>query len=259
MLLLQEKFRRKKSIILLIPLTQRGKWACNEELFSRSLINKVPKQELEEHMPISAAIVFLAIAPTLARPATPVVNPATWVTTADYPTDALREKVEGRVGFELAIDTQGRPTRCTIKSSSGSPSLDETTCSLLTRRARFTPATDKRGRPTTGTYSNSVRWVIPTMEPVLAMLTRAKLAFAKGERTVTYTIKTDGTVSDCSVTGDFGAGTLLREIDGRPAPQLPGSVFCPVSQVRFVPLTDKDGKPVERRVREVHRFEIVTD
>lgn len=210
-------------------------------------------------MPISAAIVFLAIAPTLARPATPVVNPATWVTTADYPTDALREEVEGRVGFELAIDTQGRPTSCRIKSSSGSPSLDETTCSLLTRRARFTPATDKRGRPRVGTYSNSVRWVIPTGEAVLSLLPRAKLTFTKGDRTVTYTIKSDGTVTDCSISGDFGAGPQLTEIDGRPVPQLKGSVFCPPPQVRFAPLTDKDGNPVERRVREVHHFEIVAD
>jgi protein TonB len=29
------------------------------------------------------------------------------------------------------------------------------------RRARFNPALDEDGKPTTGSYSNAIRWVIP--------------------------------------------------------------------------------------------------
>lgn len=210
-------------------------------------------------MSIGASLIMLAIAPSLARPATPTANPATWVTTADYPADALRDKKEGRVDFELAIGTDGRVAGCTIKSSSGTASLDETVCALVTLRGRFTSATDKRGQPIKGTYSNTVRWVIPAGESIQALLSRAKLAFAKGERTATYTIGTDGSVTGCSVSGDYGAGPMLKEVDGRPAPTLQRSAFCPPAQARFAPFLDKDGKPVERRVREVHRFEIVEE
>lgn len=210
-------------------------------------------------MPIGASIVLLAIAPSLARPATPLANPATWVTTADYPADALREKKEGRVDFELAIGTDGRVAACTIKSSSGTASLDETVCALVTLRGRFTPATDKLGQPIKGTYSNTVRWVIPAGGAIADLLARARLAFTKGERTTTYTIKADGTVTGCSVSGDHGAGPMVKEVDGRPAPALQGSAFCPPAQTRFAPILDKDGKPVERKVREMHRFEIVEE
>ena len=42
-----------------------------------------------------------------------------------------------------------------------SSDLDDATCKLVTRRARFKPATDGEGNPTTGSYSNAVRWQIP--------------------------------------------------------------------------------------------------
>jgi protein TonB len=45
--------------------------------------------------------------------------------------------------------------------SSGSPDLDQATCDNVRRRARFAPATDGEGNPTTGSYTNSIRWVIP--------------------------------------------------------------------------------------------------
>jgi protein TonB len=48
-----------------------------------------------------------------------------------------------------------------VTSSSGTPELDSTTCSLVQRRARFTPATDGEGQPTSGSYNGRVRWQIP--------------------------------------------------------------------------------------------------
>ena len=92
---------------------------------------------------------------------TPKGNPANWATTNDYPTRALREEREGTTSFRVTVGPDGRVTGCTITSSSGSPDLDEATCSNVTRRARFNPATDGEGQPTSGSYSNRVRWVIP--------------------------------------------------------------------------------------------------
>ena len=93
--------------------------------------------------------------------AVPRGNPANWATTNDYPTRALREEREGTSGFRVTVSAEGRVTSCEITSSSGSSDLDEATCSNVTRRARFNPATDGEGQPTTGSYSNRIRWVIP--------------------------------------------------------------------------------------------------
>jgi len=93
--------------------------------------------------------------------AQPKGNPGNWATTNDYPTRALREEREGTTGFRVTVGPDGRVTDCQITSSSGSPDLDSTACAKIRSRARFTPATDGEGQPTTGSYSNRVRWVIP--------------------------------------------------------------------------------------------------
>ena len=61
----------------------------------------------------------------------------------------------------VSIGTDGKVTNCEVTRSSGSPELDKTTCDLMRRRARFTPATDGDGNPTSGEYASSVRWQIP--------------------------------------------------------------------------------------------------
>ena len=96
------------------------------------------------------------------KPAAPKGNPANWATTNDYPTRALREERAGTTSFRVTVGPDGRVTSCSVTGSSGSPDLDEATCSNVTRRGRFSPATDGEGNPTSGSYSNRIRWVIPT-------------------------------------------------------------------------------------------------
>ena len=93
--------------------------------------------------------------------ATPRGNPGSWATTDDYPSRALREEREGVTRFSVTVDARGRVSNCQVTGSSGHPDLDEAACRAITRRARFEPATDGNGDPTTGSYSNSVRWQIP--------------------------------------------------------------------------------------------------
>jgi protein TonB len=95
------------------------------------------------------------------KAATPKGNPGNWATTNDYPARALREEREGTTGFRVTVGPDGRVTDCSITSSSGHSDLDEAACANIRRRARFNPATDGEGQPTTGSYSNRVRWVIP--------------------------------------------------------------------------------------------------
>jgi periplasmic protein TonB len=48
-----------------------------------------------------------------------------------------------------------------VTQSSGHARLDDYTCELLMRRARFCPATDKRAKPVAGEWSSKMRWVYP--------------------------------------------------------------------------------------------------
>ena len=96
-----------------------------------------------------------------AKGAVPKGRPADWATDNDYPTSAMREGKQGTTGFRVSVGPDGRVADCSVTRSSGSSELDDTTCKLITRRARFTPAIDGDGKPTTGSFSSSVRWQIP--------------------------------------------------------------------------------------------------
>lgn len=79
----------------------------------------------------------------------------------DYPTDSLKAGEQGAVEFQVDVGVDGKATNCVIVKSSGYPRLDKATCDLVTRRARFNPATDKDGAPAKGTFKNKMNWVIP--------------------------------------------------------------------------------------------------
>jgi protein TonB len=95
------------------------------------------------------------------KSAVPKGNPGNWATTNDYPSRALREERAGVTGFRVTVTPDGRVGSCTVTNSSGSPDLDQATCDNVSRRARFAPATDGEGQPTSGSYSGRIRWVIP--------------------------------------------------------------------------------------------------
>ena len=76
----------------------------------------------------------------------------------DYPRDASRAGVTGSVTATLDIAPDGRVTACTIVRSSGTPSLDATTCRLATQRFRFDPARDAAGNPVPGTAGWRQDW-----------------------------------------------------------------------------------------------------
>jgi protein TonB len=65
----------------------------------------------------------------------------------DYPVSAQQKGEEGTVQAQLTVDTTGRVSGCKVIRTSGYASLDDATCSILQRRARFKPATDDAGKP----------------------------------------------------------------------------------------------------------------
>ena len=82
--------------------------------------------------------------------------------TDDYPQSAIRNEEQGTTAVRMTIGTDGRVADCTITSSSGSSALDNATCSILRRRARFTPAKDQAGHPISDSFSQRIRWELPS-------------------------------------------------------------------------------------------------
>lgn len=71
----------------------------------------------------------------------------------DYPAAAQAAGAEGTAQAELTIGSDGRVVGCSLTRSTGNSALDSATCSILRRRAKFTPARDSNGNPTTDTVS----------------------------------------------------------------------------------------------------------
>jgi periplasmic protein TonB len=93
--------------------------------------------------------------------AKPRGKPGNWVTNADYRPRWIREGLTGTARFALNIDASGKVTGCTITRSTGHAALDEATCQLVTKRARFDAARDSSGKPVAGNFSNTITWNIP--------------------------------------------------------------------------------------------------
>lgn len=184
-------------------------------------------------MAISLAMVMLVTVPeaaadySVARSPSPLSNPATWVTPADYPAVARLAGAEGTTGFRLEVDSLGQVTSCEVVSPSGSTALDQATCFLVSQRARFRPAQDVAGKPKPGQYSSRIRWVLPTPPGPLS-----------GRLVTSYLVATDGTVSDCKVVEHSGAASRSAE----------NPDFKCTPTPRLQPYRDAAGNPVRKRV-----------
>ena len=88
-------------------------------------------------------------------------NLASYVSNDDYPAAALRRGDSGTTRFRLTVGANGRVSDCAIVSSSGSWTLDAATCRLMRSRARFEPAKNSDGRPTSDTVTSAIRWELP--------------------------------------------------------------------------------------------------
>lgn len=99
--------------------------------------------------------------PVVSKAANAKGNVNSWFGTDSYPPSALRAEEQGAVAVVWTINTAGRVEGCTVTQSSGSSTLDNATCSNLTRRGRYTPATDAAGNPIASKGNARVRWVIP--------------------------------------------------------------------------------------------------
>lgn len=179
-------------------------------------------------------------------PGAPASNPATWMTTGDYPVTAMRERREGMVGFRLTYNASGAPQRCEVIASSGYDDLDTTTCRLVMERAWFRPGTDAAGKPVGGTYTNRIRWDIPegwTLPEGMPERPSPVPFSDPGRLTVDFTVDAEGAVIRCDgqIEGLFaGAGHKVPAVE-------------PCREIRaaapYARPLGKDGKPVIRHYR----------
>lgn len=88
-------------------------------------------------------------------------NPFAWISAADYPSKALRDKLTGKNTYELTVDDKGKVTECRILKTSGHEELDEATCETVSKRARFKPGLDQNMQPATSVWISSMNWSLP--------------------------------------------------------------------------------------------------
>jgi len=102
-----------------------------------------------------------ASASAQAQPPLPRGYPPGWVTNEDYPASAIRAGEAGTTTVKLTIGVDGRVSGCAVTGSSGSATLDSTTCRLLTMRGRYAPAKDANGEAVPGEVTHTFRWSLP--------------------------------------------------------------------------------------------------
>ncbi|MBV9929603.1 MAG: energy transducer TonB [Alphaproteobacteria bacterium] len=95
------------------------------------------------------------------QPARAKANLGSYVSDADYPSDAVRREEQGATRFRLAVGPDGRVTGCTVTASSGSAALDSATCRLMKSRARFAPARDSTGNAVADAVTSTIVWRLP--------------------------------------------------------------------------------------------------
>jgi protein TonB len=75
---------------------------------------------------------------------------------ANYPRRAVQREIEGNVGVSVTIGPDGRVTGCSVSNSSGNDDLDQAACEGMQRYARYEPALDDAGNPTSGRDSMTI-------------------------------------------------------------------------------------------------------
>jgi TonB family protein len=98
----------------------------------------------------------------IATPAEPSdAGPSIWFPQNSYPIDARRAHAQGRVLLRFKVDATGAVSDCGFAMSSGSKMLDDGSCRVLMKRAKYRPAIDIDGAPIASTMIVAVTWVIP--------------------------------------------------------------------------------------------------
>lgn len=95
---------------------------------------------------------------------TPALHPFGLVSifrVSDYPSGAVSRKEQGTAGVRYWIGINGKVSDCRIVEMSGSAILDQRTCEVITKRARYMPARVESGEPVASIGFQRIRWELP--------------------------------------------------------------------------------------------------
>lgn len=96
----------------------------------------------------------------IAVQAKPDTSPANWLSNDDYPSQSLAEGERGAVSIRLDIADTGKVTNCSVLVSSGFKRLDDQTCQVVMKRARYEPARSKEGAAIASLSLLTFRWLV---------------------------------------------------------------------------------------------------
>jgi len=152
---------------------------------------------------------MLLIMTMFAGVAAPVLT-GDWIRYNDYPTSALQRGEEGAVEYRVLVSPEGKPETCEVLAITGEEKFGRLTCSLLMRRARFSPATDEAGHPAYGVFHSINNFWLPKgtkskfpmrLTPDLSLTVNSLPADVPSPARVAVHIAVDeaGAVQTCSV------------------------------------------------------------
>jgi TonB family protein len=126
-----------------------------------------------------------------------------------YPFWAKAQDEEGNVRVVMDVDASGAVRSCRVVQSSGSPNLDLGTCDIMSGRARFAPARDRKGQAVASTYVRTVNWVLQN---------RGLSEIRDHSFKVHYSVDSNLQVTDCRIEQD-----PVDEFDPRSCAELRGA------------------------------------
>ncbi|SEL05133.1 TonB family C-terminal domain-containing protein [Sphingomonas palmae] len=166
----------------------------------------------------SLMLVALAGAAVTYSGPTPIGDPLTWISWADYPSAALNAAKEGRTEIEISVDPTGHAARCRTVTSSGVTILDQMACAAFARRGKWEPTLDMAGKPIFAIYRQRVSWRLgngqreaaitpPDMEVEVAKL---PVPAADAKVVVRQIQRSDGSQETCDVVKPSPSAALNR-------------------------------------------------
>lgn len=90
----------------------------------------------------------------------PKVDYAKLFMSQDYPSKLVERGIQGSVGALLTIESDGAVSACRAIESSRTIELDELTCAIFVKRARYAPALDKSGKAVAALSYYRVNWML---------------------------------------------------------------------------------------------------
>lgn len=81
-----------------------------------------------------------------------------YVTHQDYPNGAAARGESGDVVMRIDVAADGKLSSCAVLESSGFRELDERSCDVLRKRAKFVPAVSADGRAVAGSLVSKMSW-----------------------------------------------------------------------------------------------------